>query len=71
MSYDYYFVPLRQGIKGLRDTIAAGIEAHDGFPVDPNDIFLTDGASPVVNFDFTFFIVSINSKIFHFQWIHL
>ncbi|KAK9066140.1 hypothetical protein SSX86_013461 [Deinandra increscens subsp. villosa] len=37
-----------QGIKGLRDTIAAGIEARDGFPADPNDIFLTDGASPGV-----------------------
>lgn len=40
---------LLQGIKGLRDTIAAGIEARDGFPADPNDIFLTDGASPAVN----------------------
>ncbi|XP_059642224.1 alanine aminotransferase 2-like [Cornus florida] len=38
-----------QGIKGLRDTIAAGIEARDGFPADPNDIFLTDGASPAVH----------------------
>jgi alanine transaminase len=38
-----------QGIKGLRDTIAAGIEARDGFPTDPNDIFLTDGASPAVH----------------------
>ncbi|AEE35307.1 alanine aminotransferase 2 [Arabidopsis thaliana] len=37
-----------QGIKGLRDVIAAGIEARDGFPADPNDIFLTDGASPAV-----------------------
>ncbi|KAL0341786.1 UNVERIFIED_CONTAM: Alanine aminotransferase 2, mitochondrial [Sesamum calycinum] len=37
-----------QGIKGLRDTIAAGIEARDGFPADPNDIFLTDGASPAL-----------------------
>ncbi|KAG4112226.1 hypothetical protein ERO13_D13G150201v2 [Gossypium hirsutum] len=35
-----------QGIKGLRDTIAAAIEARDGFPADPNDIFMTDGASP-------------------------
>ncbi|KAJ0007247.1 hypothetical protein Pint_29451 [Pistacia integerrima] len=45
-----------QGIKGLRDTIAAGIEARDGFPADPNDIFLTDGASPAVhsNDDFTY-----------------
>ncbi|KAJ0643183.1 putative alanine transaminase [Helianthus annuus] len=38
-----------QGIKGLRDTIAAGIEARDGFPADPNDIFLADGASPAVH----------------------
>ncbi|GAB2250022.1 hypothetical protein Droror1_Dr00013381 [Drosera rotundifolia] len=38
-----------QGVKGLRDTIAAGIEARDGFPADPNDIFLTDGASPGVH----------------------
>lgn len=38
-----------QGIKGLRDTIASGIEARDGFPANPNDIFLTDGASPAVN----------------------
>ncbi|KAI5602311.1 hypothetical protein BDE02_01G147600 [Populus trichocarpa] len=38
-----------QGIKGLRDAIAAGIEARDGFPADPNDIFLTDGASPAVH----------------------
>ncbi|XP_057979904.1 alanine aminotransferase 2-like [Malania oleifera] len=38
-----------QGIKGLRDTIAAGIAARDGFPADPNDLFLTDGASPAVH----------------------
>ncbi|KAL2462492.1 Alanine aminotransferase 2 [Forsythia ovata] len=38
----------REGTKGLRDTIAAGIEARDGFRADPNDIFLTDGASPAV-----------------------
>ncbi|KAF8401169.1 hypothetical protein HHK36_014473 [Tetracentron sinense] len=38
-----------QGVKGLRDTIAAGIAARDGFPSDPNDIFLTDGASPAVH----------------------
>jgi len=37
-----------QGIKGLRETIAAGIEARDGFPANANDIFLTDGASPGV-----------------------
>lgn len=38
-----------QGIKGLRDAIASGIEARDGFPCDPNDIFLSDGASPSVH----------------------
>ncbi|KAK6914620.1 Aminotransferase, class I/classII [Dillenia turbinata] len=38
-----------QGIKGLRDTIAAGIAERDGFPADPNDVFLTDGASPAVH----------------------
>ncbi|KAK6911795.1 Aminotransferase, class I/classII [Dillenia turbinata] len=38
-----------QGIKGLRDTIAAGIAERDGFPADPSDIFLTDGASPAVH----------------------
>ncbi|CAN6571105.1 unnamed protein product [Malus baccata var. baccata] len=38
-----------QGIKGLRDTIAAGIEARDRYPADPNDIFLTNGASPAVH----------------------
>ncbi|KAL8151368.1 hypothetical protein V2J09_021176 [Rumex salicifolius] len=38
-----------QGVKGLRDAIAAGIEARDGFPCNPDDIFLTDGASPGVH----------------------
>ncbi|KAJ0075216.1 hypothetical protein Patl1_33856 [Pistacia atlantica] len=47
-----------QGIKGLRDTIAAGIEARDGFPADPNDIFLTDGASPAVHSMMTLLIRS-------------
>ena len=37
-----------QGVKGLRDPIAAGIEARDGFPANPDDIFMTDGASPAV-----------------------
>ncbi|PHT88895.1 Alanine aminotransferase 2 [Capsicum annuum] len=40
-------IPVRA--TGLRDKIASGIEARDGFPGDPNDIFLTDGASPAVN----------------------
>ncbi|ESW07358.1 hypothetical protein PHAVU_010G123200 [Phaseolus vulgaris] len=38
-----------QGVKGLRDTIAAGIEERDGFPCNPDDIFMTDGASPAVH----------------------
>ena len=42
------FCNCHQGVKGLRDTIAAGIEARDGFPANPDDIFLTDGASPAV-----------------------
>ncbi|KAF3792242.1 putative alanine aminotransferase [Nymphaea thermarum] len=37
-----------QGIKGLRDAIAEGIAARDGFPCNSDDIFLTDGASPAV-----------------------
>ncbi|WOL03897.1 hypothetical protein Cni_G12617 [Canna indica] len=37
-----------QGIKGLRDAIAAGIAARDGYPANADDIFLTDGASPAV-----------------------
>ncbi|KAL5062558.1 hypothetical protein RYX36_024295 [Vicia faba] len=38
-----------QGIQGLRDTIAAGIGERDGFSANPDDIFLTDGASPAVH----------------------
>ncbi|CAI9114505.1 OLC1v1015244C1 [Oldenlandia corymbosa var. corymbosa] len=38
-----------QGIRGLRDAIAAGIEARDGYPANRDDIFLTDGASPAVH----------------------
>lgn len=52
-----------QGIKGLRDTIAAGIEARDGFPADPNDIFLTDGASPAVHMMMQLLIRSENDGI--------
>ncbi|GLT46190.1 hypothetical protein SLA2020_199640 [Shorea laevis] len=52
-----------QGIKGLRDTIAAGIKARDGFPADPNDIFLTDGASPGVHMMIQLLISSENDGI--------
>ncbi|KAK1279904.1 hypothetical protein QJS04_geneDACA004831 [Acorus gramineus] len=38
-----------QGVKGLRDSIAEGIAARDGFPANGDDIFLTDGASPAVH----------------------
>ncbi|KAL5211131.1 hypothetical protein ABZP36_006754 [Zizania latifolia] len=38
-----------QGIKGLRDEIAAGIASRDGFPANADDIFLTNGASPGVH----------------------
>ncbi|CAN4089215.1 unnamed protein product [Withania somnifera] len=52
-----------QGIKGLRDTIASGIETRDGFPADPNDIFLTDGASPAVHMMMQLLIGSENDGI--------
>ncbi|KAK3130129.1 hypothetical protein QOZ80_6BG0489340 [Eleusine coracana subsp. coracana] len=38
-----------QGIRSLRQAVADGISARDGFPSDPDDIFLTDGASAAVN----------------------
>ncbi|GJN33911.1 hypothetical protein PR202_gb22541 [Eleusine coracana subsp. coracana] len=38
-----------RGIKSLRQAVADGISARDGFPSDPDDIFLTDGASAAVN----------------------
>ncbi|XP_042376435.1 alanine aminotransferase 2-like isoform X1 [Zingiber officinale] len=37
------------GVKGLRDAVAAGIASRDGFPANPDDIFLTDGATPAVH----------------------
>ncbi|XP_047266203.1 alanine aminotransferase 2, mitochondrial [Capsicum annuum] len=51
------------GVKGLRDKIASGIEALDGFPGDPNDIFLTDGASPAVHMMMQLLIGSENDGI--------
>lgn len=39
-----------QGIKGFRDSVAAFITERDGFKADPNDIFLTGGASSAVNY---------------------
>jgi alanine transaminase len=37
-----------QGTKVCRDDIAAGIAARDGYPANPDDIYITDGASPGV-----------------------
>ena len=34
-----------QGIKAVRDEVARFIEQRDGFAADPEDIFLTNGAS--------------------------
>ena len=57
-----------QGIKGLRDIIATGIEERDGFPADPNDLFLTDGASPAVTtyFAFDIFCLVLNANSVEF-----
>ncbi|KAL6846187.1 hypothetical protein ACP4OV_023635 [Aristida adscensionis] len=38
-----------RGIRSLREAVADGISARDGFPSDSDDIFLTDGASAAVN----------------------
>ena len=43
-----FFCFILQGIKGLCDTIAVGIEARDGFPAHPNDLLFTGDASPAV-----------------------
>ncbi|KAJ3673202.1 hypothetical protein LUZ60_006576 [Juncus effusus] len=53
-----------QGVKGLRDAIAAGIESRDGFPCNPDDIFLTDGASPAVHMMMQLLITSEKDGIF-------
>jgi alanine transaminase len=40
---------MSKGIPICREAIARGIEARDGFPCDPNLVFITDGASPGVH----------------------
>lgn len=35
-----------QGMRTVREEVAAFIAARDGHPADPDDVFLTDGASP-------------------------
>lgn len=39
-----------QGVKICREDVARGIEARDGHASSPEDIFLTDGASPAVHY---------------------
>lgn len=38
-----------KGAEVCREMIASGIEGRDGFPCDPESIFMTDGASPAVH----------------------
>eukprot|EP00873_Tetraselmis_striata_P002457 jgi/Tetstr1/422721/TSEL_013518.t1 len=38
-----------QGALACRKMVAAGIEARDGFPCNPENLFMTDGASPAVH----------------------
>ncbi|KAF0911333.1 hypothetical protein E2562_008222 [Oryza meyeriana var. granulata] len=38
-----------QGVRSLRQVVADGIAARDGFPSRAEDIFLTDGASSAIN----------------------
>ncbi|KAL6656056.1 hypothetical protein ACP70R_006882 [Stipagrostis hirtigluma subsp. patula] len=40
---------LFRGVRSLRKAVADGIAARDGFGSNPDDIFLTDGASSAVN----------------------
>lgn len=57
----------------MRDAIAAGIAERDGFPVNPDDIFLTDGASPAVfscNFFHSALFIIIADFFFLFQ-VHM
>eukprot|EP00884_Botryococcus_braunii_P023360 jgi/Botrbrau1/9708/Bobra.0388s0003.1 len=39
-----------RGAEGVRREVAAYIQKRDGFPSDPDAIFLTDGASPAVRY---------------------
>lgn len=39
-----------KGARYLRDSVARFIEKRDGFPCDPERVFLTDGASPGVHY---------------------
>ena len=38
----------RKGVPGIRAEVARFIEARDGHKVDPDDVFITDGASSIV-----------------------
>ncbi|MCH1923182.1 hypothetical protein L9G15_27605, partial [Shewanella sp. A3A] len=47
----------------MRDEIAAGIAARDGFHASGDNIFLTDGASPAVHMMMQLLIRSENDGI--------
>ncbi|KAJ4745113.1 Alanine aminotransferase 2 [Rhynchospora pubera] len=52
-----------KGVKGLREMIADGIALRDGYPANPEDIFLTDGASAAVHMILKLLIRSENDGI--------
>ncbi|KAJ1700490.1 hypothetical protein LUZ63_000269 [Rhynchospora breviuscula] len=52
-----------KGAKGLREMIADGIALRDGYPANPEDIFLTDGASAAVHMIMQLLIRSENDGI--------
>jgi len=38
-----------RGALAIRQSVCDGIQARDGYPADPQDIFMTDGATPAVH----------------------
>ena len=37
-----------QGVRSIRERVAQFIEQRDGYPAEPNNIFLTNGASAAI-----------------------
>jgi len=52
-----------KGAKICRDQIVQFLERRDGYPSDPNRIFMTDGASPAVHYCMKMFIRDENDAI--------
>jgi len=52
-----------QGILQIRQAVAEFIQARDGYPSDPNDIFLTNGASSAIQMVLTALIASRKDAI--------